>query len=140
MALTTKTTDYDDKKKPNICAIRGFRLKERNEAGEVTSRNVIPGEVVRKLDFEKKSDWQNIVFGSGAKAEETADPVGRPVKVGLVAVSSGVSDEEHKEALDALADAEAKAAADADEIEKLKAELAAKTTKAAAGGMPKPKA
>lgn len=60
---------HEDKKKNNIVALRGYRLK---------GRGVAVGEVVAKSDFAKKGDWQNICHMEPAKAEETDAPVGKP--------------------------------------------------------------
>lgn len=60
---------HDDKDKKNIRALRAFRLK-----GEV----IAVGEVVKKSEFAKKGEWQNLCHMDPAKAEETNDDVGKP--------------------------------------------------------------
>lgn len=59
---------HDDKSKPNIKAVRNFRLK-----GELV--NV--GDVVAKKSFAQKADWQNLVHMDGPRAEETDEKVGK---------------------------------------------------------------
>lgn len=59
---------YDDKSKPNVKSVVNFMLD-----GEV----VRVGDVVSKKAFPNKSDWQNLVNMEPARAEETADKVGK---------------------------------------------------------------
>lgn len=61
----------EDKKKPNIIALRSFMLK---------GSKVAVGEVVAKADFPTKGDWQNLCHMTPAKAEETDEKVGKPKK------------------------------------------------------------
>lgn len=60
----------DEKKKPNILALKAFRLK-----GKVVAQ----GEVVAKTAFAKKSDWQNLCnMDPAPRCEETDKAVGKP--------------------------------------------------------------
>lgn len=59
----------EDKKLSNIKALRSFMLK---------GVKVVEDEVVAKSDFPTKGDWQNLCNMTPPRAEETADPVGKP--------------------------------------------------------------
>lgn len=63
---------HEDKAKPNIKALKSFRLK-----GDVVAKD----EVIRKSAFAKKGDWQNLCNMSPPKAEETDEKVGAPSAV-----------------------------------------------------------
>ena len=63
----------EDKKMPNIKALRDFRL---NGAA------VVKGEVVAKSKFQNKGDWLNLCHMKPPRAEETDAKVGKPKKTG----------------------------------------------------------
>lgn len=120
--MAPKKDPHNDTSKPNIRALKAFRLKGR----------AIPvGLTIPKAAFAKTGDWQNLCHMTPAKAEETS------LSQGLNPIEA----DEVEEVVDPEAVAEAEAAQKAAEAAALEAaQKATSTAKKKATGTAKKKA